>query len=135
MMRIMRLGAVFALCPSMAPALVAQTTREVRLTVDADDEQYRFEPATVRGRAGDILVFTVVNGGPHSVVFEAGGLTTQARDALNTAMGRRSADLSSPLLKDGEQYRFTVPPLPKGSYPFFCLPHRAYDMRGELRIE
>jgi plastocyanin len=131
----MRLGGTIALCASLAPALMAQTTREVRLTVDVDDEQYRFEPATVKARAGDVLVFIVVNGGPHNVVFEPGGLSIQARDALNTAMGRRSADLSSPLLRDGEQYRFTVPPLPKGSYPFFCLPHRAYDMRGELRIE
>ena len=23
-----------------------------------------------------------------------------------------------------------VPALPPGSYEFFCLPHRAYDMRG-----
>jgi plastocyanin len=28
-----------------------------------------------------------------------------------------------------------VPQVPPGTYPFFCLPHRAYDMRGELRIE
>ena len=28
-----------------------------------------------------------------------------------------------------------VPQLPAGSYRFFCLPHRAYDMRGELRIK
>jgi plastocyanin len=24
--------------------------------------------------------------------------------------------------------------LPAGRYPFFCLTHRAYDMRGELTV-
>ena len=28
----------------------------------------------------------------------------------------------------------TVPALPAGRYEFFCLPHRAYDMRGILQI-
>ena len=28
-----------------------------------------------------------------------------------------------------------VPLMPPGSYRFFCLPHRAYDKRGELEIE
>jgi len=27
-----------------------------------------------------------------------------------------------------------VPPLPPGTYQYFCLPHRAYDERGELRV-
>jgi plastocyanin len=29
----------------------------------------------------------------------------------------------------------TVPQVPPGSYPYYCLPHRAYDMRGALRIK
>ena len=28
-----------------------------------------------------------------------------------------------------------VPQVPAGTYQFYCLPHRAYDMRGELTIE
>jgi plastocyanin len=27
-----------------------------------------------------------------------------------------------------------VPHLPPGHYGFFCTPHRAYDMRGELIV-
>jgi plastocyanin len=82
-----------------------------------------------------VLVFRTVSGAPHSVVFEAGGLSDQAHEALNSAMPRRSGDLSSPLLtKNGAEYRVRVPALPNGTYRFFCLPHRAYDMRGQLTV-
>jgi plastocyanin len=78
----------------------------------------------------------VVSGAPHSVVFEGGGLSSQARGALNAALERRAGDLSSPLLtSNGLEYRLVVPSLDPGSYPFYCLPHRAYDMRGELQVK
>jgi plastocyanin len=82
-----------------------------------------------------VLLFRTVSGSPHSVVFETAGLSNRAHEALNGAMNRRSGDLSSPLLNpDGAEYRIVVPALEPGDYSFFCLPHRAYDMRGTLRI-
>lgn len=114
----------------------AQATHEVGLEMDEKRNEYRFVPARTAARPGDVVVFRTVSGAPHSVVFEAGGLSRQAHDALNDAMPRRAADLSSPLLtRNGAEYRITVPALPKGTYRFFCLPHRAYDMRGELVVE
>ncbi len=114
----------------------AQGVHEVRLEVNTEKDEYRFTPATVSASPGDVIVFKLVNGAPHSVVFEGKGLSPRAREALNGAMPRRSADLSSPLLtENGAEYRITVPALPPGRYPFFCLPHRAYDMRGELVVK
>ena len=114
----------------------AQATHEVRMEMDERRGEYRFVPAQVAARPGDVLVFSAASGAPHSIVFEAGGLSGPAREALNGAMPGRSADLSSPLLtRNGAEYRITVPALPKGTYGFFCLPHRAYDMRGELTIK
>jgi plastocyanin len=50
-------------------------------------------------------------------------------------MPRRAGDLSSPLLTEGSEYRIAVPHgLAAGTYRFFCLPHRAYDMRGEVTV-
>ena len=113
----------------------AQASHEVRLEVDSDRGEYRFSPAAVTARPGDVVVFKLINGAPHSVVFEGKGLSAPAHEALNAAMAGRSADLSSPLLtENGAEYRVTVPALPAGTYRFFCLPHRAYDMRGELRV-
>jgi plastocyanin len=118
------------------PALAqGQKVHEIRLEANSERETYRFNPEQVTARPGDILVFRAVSGLPHSVVFESAGLSEQAHEALNGAMSRRVGDLSSPLLTaPGAEYRVVVPQLSPGTYQFFCLPHRAYDMRGQLRI-
>ena len=113
----------------------AQRVHEIRLEANAEKEVFRFSPANISARAGDVLLFKTVSGTPHSIVFEAEGISGAAHEALNGAMARRAGDLSSPLLSpDGAEYRITVPALNPGRYEFFCLPHRAYDMRGSLRI-
>ena len=113
----------------------AQKVHEIRLEANAEKEIFRFSPARVTARPGDVLLFRAVSGSPHSIVFEGGGLSGPVREALNGALSRRSGDLSSPLLTpDGAEYRIAVPALPPGKYEFFCLPHRAYDMRGTLQI-
>jgi plastocyanin len=118
------------------PVLVqAQKVHEIRLEANSERETYRFNPAQVTARPGDMLIFRAVSGSPHSIVFESAGLSEQAHEALNGAMTRRAGDLSSPLLTGpGTEYRVIVPQLAPGTYQFFCLPHRAYDMRGELRV-
>ena len=126
--------AVVGLLSTVTPGL-AQRVHEIRMEANPEKEVYRFSPAQVTARPGDVLLFKVASGSPHSIVFEGAGLSQTARAALNGAMDRRSADLSSPLLtSEGAQYRIVVPAIAAGSYSFFCLPHRAYDMRGELRI-
>ncbi len=129
-------GIALALWIVTASLGAAQTVHEIRMEVDPDQEEFSFSPASVTARPGDALLFKVVNGAPHSIVFEAAGLSGAARQALNAALTRRSADLTSPLLTDnGSEYRLTIPALPAGTYRFFCLPHRAYDERGEFRIQ
>ena len=112
----------------------AQRVREIRMEANPEKEVYQFSPAQVTARAGDVLLFKISSGAPHSIVFETTGLSETGRAALNGAMPRRSADLSSPLLTEGAEYRIVVPAIAPGTYSFFCLPHRAYDMRGQLRI-
>jgi plastocyanin len=118
-----------------APA-AAQATHVVRLIADAGKDDYRFEPASLAVRPNDVIIFRVVTGAPHSIVFEGEGLSPGVRGAINSAMPGRSGDLSSPLLTAaGKEYRMTVPQVPAGTYPYYCLPHRAYDMRGAITIE
>ena len=128
-------GPLTAFLFSLATASAAQAVHEVSLEVNVEKEIYEFNPARVSVRPGDIVKFRTVSGAPHSIVFEGSGLTEQAHEALNGAMGRRPSDLSSPLLtQNGVEYRVVVPALPPGSYEFYCLPHRAYDMRGTLVV-
>lgn len=120
---------------STAATAQAQRVHEVRLDAIPQNEIYRFEPSTVNARPGDVVLFKVASGAPHSIVFEGAGMSELAHEALNGAMSRRAGDLSSPLLTgQGSQYRLVVPPVPPGVYRFYCLPHRAYDMRGQLRV-
>lgn len=124
-----------AVLSSSATVVMAQRVHEIRLDANPAKEVYRFSPAQVTARPGDVLLFKVASGSPHSIVFEGAGLSETGRAALNGAMSRRSADLSSPLLTaEGAEYRIVVPGIAPGAYGFYCLPHRAYDMRGELRI-
>jgi plastocyanin len=133
----LRTGVLTLACTALASGLAsAQATHVVRLVANPANEIYRFEPAEVVARPGDALIFHVVSGAPHSVVYEAEGLSPGVRGAFNNAMPNRSGDLSSPLLTaSGGEYRMTVPQVPAGTYPFYCLPHRAYDMRGTLTIK
>ena len=131
-------GLGLALVLSVAGVVPAagQATHVVRLMADASKDDYRFEPAKLTVQPNDVIVFRVASGAPHSIVFEGGGLSPGVRGALNTALPSRSGDLSSPLLTAaGKDYRMVVPQVPAGSYPFYCLPHRAYDMRGEMVVK
>lgn len=113
----------------------AQATHVVRLEVNPDQDIYRFVPARITVHPGDVVRFKVSSGGPHNVAFDPEPLSTEGRNALNAAMPNRSGDLSGPVLERADaEYRIVVPALPPGHYGFFCTPHRAYDMRGELII-
>jgi plastocyanin len=137
MSRIMsKVGAALILLGLGAVPASAQATHVVQLIADAAKDDYRFEPATVTVQPNDVIVFRVANGAPHSIVFEGQGLSPGVRGAINSALPGRSGDLSSPLLTAaGKDYRMVVPQMPPGKYPFYCLPHRAYDMRGEMVVK
>ena len=111
----------------------AQEVHEIRM-VSSGKGEFRFDPAAVTARRADVLLFRSVSGGPHSVVFEGKGLSADDRERLNQAMPRRAGELSSPLLTDGAEYRVVVPALAAGTYRFFCLPHKAYDMKGQVTV-
>jgi plastocyanin len=117
------------------PPVSAQQLHEIHLVADPERESYRFEPASVEVRPGDLLQFRVMSGAPHSVVFEGAGMSEPVHQAWNGALPRRAGDLSGPVLgRDGATYRVVVPAVPPGAYRYFCLPHRAYDERGQVVV-
>jgi plastocyanin len=127
---------VGAVAPVAKPPVArAQKVHEIRLEVNRKDETYRFSPEKLSVRPGDVLLSKAVSGLPHNVVFEASGLSPAARGALNAALPRRTADLTGPpMTQPGAEYRVVIPNLAPGTYRFFCLPHRAYDERGEFTV-
>jgi plastocyanin len=136
MQRLSAIATAFLLTGLSAAGASAQATHVVKLRADTAAGEYRVEPSVIVAHPKDIIVFQAVSGLPHNITFDEKGLSPQAHSALNAALPRRSADLSSPLLTaEGTEYRMVVPAIPPGTYKFFCLPHRAYDERGELKVE
>jgi plastocyanin len=128
--------ALLLLSATLSSRGFAQANHVVRLIAGPGKQEFRFEPSVTTVKPNDVVTFRVVSGAPHSVVFEGQGLSAGVRGAFNSAMPRRSGDLSSPLLTaSGKDYQIVVPQVPSGTYAFYCLPHRAYDMRGELKVE
>ena len=68
---------VATLCLTSSAA--AQRVHQIRLEANAAKETFRFSPALVTARPGDVLLFKAGPGVPHSIVFESGGLSEEAR--------------------------------------------------------
>ncbi len=108
---------------------------EIRLVHDHDAETFRFIPDQVTARPGDVLLFRVVNGEPHNIGLASDGLSPRVRALWNAALPDRVGDLRGPLLTHaGDRYRVVVPPVPAGTYRFYCLSHRAYEESGVVKV-
>jgi len=126
---------IVCLAIASSPRASAQELREIHLVADPDAGSYRFEPASINVKPGDVLLFRVVSGAPHNIALEPGSMNEATRQAWNDALPHRTAELSGPLLvRTGMTYRVVVPTVPAGTYRYFCLAHRAYDERGEIVI-
>jgi plastocyanin len=98
--------------------------------------KYLFVPANFTIKSGDIVEFENLSGGPHNVAFDKDHIPAGARDILNKAMARRQGDLMGPFLTAAhEKYTIAFTGAPKGTYGYYCLPHRALGMVGVLTVE
>lgn len=109
--------------------------RVVRVRMMQQGSRYMFEPANFTVRQGDVVEFVNVSGGPHNVQFEAGKIPAGAADVLNRAMANRLGPLQSPMFVTANQtYQVSFAGAPAGSYEYFCLPHRAMNMKGTITV-
>ncbi len=128
--------ALAALVLPLAGRAHAQATHTIDLRADREARRFGFTPATISARAGDILVFKVGSGPPHSIAFDPTGLARADQTAINRAMTGRVSELRGPLLVSvGETYRMVVPRLTPGTYRFYCLTHQVYGAAGSLVIK
>ena len=110
------------------------TTHQVRMVQQG--AKYLFVPANFTIKSGDVVEFEMVSGGPHNVVFDKDHIPAGAREILNRAMARRQGDLTGPfLIQPHEKYAIAFTGAPKGTYNYYCLPHRALGMVGVITVE
>ncbi len=124
------------LCGALASSgAAAQKVHDIRLQHPENSERYRFEPNKIQARAGDILQFTLVSGGPYLVAFEPSDFKGPNRALMAAAIPGGNAELRAPALaKPGDRFRVTLPALPAGSYRFYSVTHVAYRMAGTLVV-
>ena len=91
-------------------------------------EQMRFEPAHVRVRVGQEVLWQNVSTLTHSVTDDP----SEASDPANAMLPQGAQAFHSGAIDPGGSWRrrFTVP----GHYRYFCLPHEARGMVGEVEV-
>lgn len=117
-------------------AAVTGTVHEVKMI--GDTKGYRFEPAKLTIKQGDGVKFLNVSGGPHNVGFDAASVPADVRGQLDAnmgpdKMGELSTALSTPT--PGGAFTISFANIKAGSYPYFCLPHKAMNMVGTITVQ
>jgi plastocyanin len=117
---------------TMAP--IAGTTHEVKMIGDA--QGYRYEPANITLKQGDGIRFTMVSGGPHNVAFDPATVPAAVQGQLDANISEKMGQLSSTMkMNAGETITVSFASIPAGKYPFYCTPHLALGMKGEITVQ
>lgn len=109
-------------------------THDVKMVMEGST--YKFDPATLTVKAGDVVRFHNVNGGPHNVQFYPDSIPSGAASVLDANMPDRIGPLAGPLLAEpNATYQVSFAGAPAGQYKFFCLPHQALGMHGQVTVQ
>ena len=129
------LGAANLSAQAARPAAPAAAGATTRVQMKQQGQRYMFEPANFTVKQGDVAEFVNVSGFPHNVEFEAGKVPAGAADALNRNMTNRLGPLQGPMMTTANQtYRVSFAGAPVGTYDYFCLPHKALNMKGVVTV-
>jgi plastocyanin len=122
-----------AAAPAAAPA-GGGATHDVSMVLEGS--KYKFDPAELTIKAGDVVNFHNKSGGPHNVSFWADSIPGGAADVLKGSMPDQMAPLEGPLLTEPDAvYKVSFAGAPKGDYKFYCLPHLALGMHGKISVQ
>jgi plastocyanin len=122
--------------PAQAAPAPAGNAKTHDVNMELDGSNYRFVPSSLVINAGDVVRFHNKSGGPHNVSFWPDSIPKGAAEVLKKNMPNQMAPLEGPLLTDPEAvYEISFAGAPKGLYKFFCLPHLALGMKGDLTVQ
>jgi plastocyanin len=117
----------------VAAAPITGTTHVVNMVGDATG--YRYEPANITVKPGDGIKFVTVSVPPHNVAFDPATIPADVKDQLWANMPG-GMDGSSPMfLTVNESWTLSLGNIKPGKYPFFCTPHLAMNMKGEITVQ
>lgn len=120
-----------------APAAPATTGATVNVDMVLEGTVYKYVPAEIKVKAGDVIAFKNVSGGPHNVAFDPKGIPAGSESAIDAALGsNKMGPLTGSLVVEANGvYTVNTTGFPAGKYNFFCTPHVALGMKGVLTVE
>lgn len=126
--------------PAPAPAAEtapAATGATVDVSMVLEGTAYKYVPAEITVKAGDVIKFKNVSGGPHNVAFKAGGVPAGSESAIDAALGANKMGplTGSLIVEQAGVYTLGTSGFPAGSYEFHCTPHEALGMKGKLTVQ
>ena len=124
-----------ALAASALPLRGNRAAATITVRMVGDAKGYRFVPATITARVGDVVRFVNVSGGPHNVAFREDGIPAGTAATLQKNMGETSGTLTGALIMDPDAvYTVSLAGLRPGVYNYYCVPHQAMNMTGRIRL-
>ena len=124
-----------ALITSALPVRGDRGAATIVVRMIGDEKGFRFVPASVTARVGDVVRFVNVSGGPHNVAFWPDRIPTGAAATLQKNMGQTIGPLSGAMIiEPKEKYTVSLAGLPAGTYNYYCVPHQAMNMSGRIRV-
>lgn len=119
--------------PAAAPA-AGGTKHDINMHLEGT--VYKFDPEVTTIKAGDVVVFHNVSGGPHNVEFFPDSIPAGAAAVLDAAMKDRMGPVAGPLLAEpNATYEISFAGAPTGEYKYSCLPHMAMKMHGKIIVQ
>ena len=122
-----------AMAPSPSAPAAAGTAHDVNMVLEGSE--YKFVPASLTIKTGDVVRFHDVSGGPHNVQFYPDSIPANAAAALDAGMPDKMSPLASPIVETGGTYTVNFANAPAGEYKYFCLPHQALGMKAQITVQ
>ena len=123
--------------PGPAAPAAGGTTHEVKMVLEGTT--YKYTPDKLTIKSGDVIKFTSVSGGPHNVQFYPDSIPANvpaAIKALAVAPPEKGGNIVSESMKmDNESLDVSFAGAPAGTYKFFCAPHHALGMVGQVTVQ
>jgi plastocyanin len=104
-----------------------------------DGTTYKFVPNNLTIKSGDVVHFHSKSGGVHNVQFYPDSIPANvpgAIKALAVAPPEKGGSIVNESMKsEGETFDLSFAGAPTGDYKFFCAPHHALGMVGEIKVQ
>jgi plastocyanin len=119
-----------------APA-AGGTTHDVDMVLDGS--AYKYVPAKLTIKTGDVVRFHSKSGGAHNVQFYPDSIPANVPapiKALAAPPPEKGGSIVSESMKtEGETFDLPFTGAPAGEYKMFCAPHHALGMKGQITVQ